>query len=80
MRLLNSANAPAIFVGDGLSDRYAVESADLVFAKNELARYCRDNSIEHTSYSDLEEVAAHLDRWLAAEMFVIEETKARVSA
>jgi 2-hydroxy-3-keto-5-methylthiopentenyl-1-phosphate phosphatase len=60
MRLLNPMNAPAIFVGDGLSDRYAVESADLVFAKNELARYCRANSIAHTEYSDLVDVATHL--------------------
>jgi len=80
MRLLNSTNAPAIFVGDGLSDQYAVASADLVFAKNELAHYCRENSIEHTLYSHLGDVAAHLDEWLAAGMFVIEETKARVSA
>jgi len=60
MRLLNPTNAPAIFVGDGLSDRYAVESADLVFAKKELARYCRANSIAHTEYYDLVDVATHL--------------------
>src|SRR2546425_1052833 len=80
MRLLNSTNAPAIFVGDGLSDRYVVESADLVFAKDQLADHCREHSIEHTSYGDLRDVAAHLDRWLAAGLFVIGETKARVSA
>jgi 2-hydroxy-3-keto-5-methylthiopentenyl-1-phosphate phosphatase len=39
MRLLNPGNAPALFAGDGLSDRYAVESASLVFAKNGLATY-----------------------------------------
>ena len=80
MRLLNPTNAPAIFVGDGLSDQYAVESADLVFAKYQLSGHCRKHSIEHTPYNDLGEVAAHLDRWLAARRFVIEETKARVSA
>lgn len=80
MRLLNSTNAPAVFVGDGLSDQYAVESGDLVFAKNELARYCRENSVKHTSYNDLGDVAAYLDRWLAAGMFLKEERKTRVSA
>ena len=60
MRLLNPLNALAVFVGDGLSDRYAVECADLVFAKNELARYCRANSIPHVEYESLTDVAAHL--------------------
>jgi 2-hydroxy-3-keto-5-methylthiopentenyl-1-phosphate phosphatase len=80
MRLLNKTNAPAIFVGDGLSDRYAVESADLVFAKDGLASFCAEHSIEHTSYRNLGDVAAHLDRWLAGRMFLREETPARVSA
>jgi len=80
MRLLNKTNAPAIFVGDGLSDRYAVESADLVFAKDGLASYCTAHSIEYTPYQNLGDVAAHLDRWLAGRMFLREETPARVSA
>jgi 2-hydroxy-3-keto-5-methylthiopentenyl-1-phosphate phosphatase len=80
MRLLNQTNAPAIFVGDGLSDRYAVESADLVFAKDGLAAFCTDHSIEHIPYQNLGDVAAHLDRWLGGRMFLREETQARVSA
>lgn len=70
MRLLNATNAPAIFVGDGLSDRYAVESADLVFAKDRLAAYCRERSIEHTPFNDLGEVVAHLERLLARPLFM----------
>ena len=80
MRLLTSPNARAIFVGDGLSDQYVAESADLVFAKKELACYCRENSIEHTSYNDLGGVAAHLERWLAGGMFRKEERKTQVTA
>lgn len=80
MRLLNPANAAAIFVGDGLSDQYAVESADLVFAKSGLAGYCRENSVEHVSYNTLEDVAEHLDRWLVARMFIESETEKRASA
>ena len=60
MRLLNPTGATAIFAGDGLSDRYAVENADLVFAKNELASYCRANSISHIEYENLTDVAANL--------------------
>ncbi len=80
MRLLNRTNAPALFVGDGLSDRYAVESATLVFAKNGLARYCREQSIEHVSYNNLEDVALYLDRWLAARAFMDDEMEERASA
>ncbi|HVS21300.1 MAG TPA: MtnX-like HAD-IB family phosphatase [Pyrinomonadaceae bacterium] len=61
MSLLNSANAPTIFVGDGLSDRYAAASADLVFAKKSLAAYCREQRIAHVAYDDLEDVAAYLE-------------------
>jgi 2-hydroxy-3-keto-5-methylthiopentenyl-1-phosphate phosphatase len=80
MRLLNKTNAPAIFVGDGFSDRYAVESADLVFAKDGLAEYCTEQSIEHTPYQNLGDVTAHIDRWLAGRVFLREETQDRVSA
>ena len=80
MRLLNPMNAPAIFVGDGLSDRYAVESADLVFAKTELARYCCANSIAHVEYGNLAEVSAHLERWLTAGASIVDQASDGVSA
>ena len=80
MRLLNPGNAATIFVGDGLSDRYAVESADLVFAKNELAGYCRANSIAHTEYTDLNDVAAQLKRNVASHAFVTNRSAKRVGA
>jgi 2-hydroxy-3-keto-5-methylthiopentenyl-1-phosphate phosphatase len=80
MRLLNKTNAPAIFVGDGFSDRYVVESADLVFAKDGLAEYCTDQSIQHIPFQSLGEVAAHIDRWLAGRMFLREEELDRASA
>ncbi len=80
MHLLNRTNAPALFVGDGLSDRYAAESADLVFAKNGLARYCRGQSIEHISYNNLEDVAVYLEGWLAARTFIDDEMEQRASA
>ena len=60
MRLLNRAGAPAIFVGDGLSDRYAAGSADIVFAKDSLAAYCREQAIEYVPFDELDEVAACL--------------------
>jgi 2,3-diketo-5-methylthio-1-phosphopentane phosphatase len=61
MSLLNSTAAPTIFVGDGLSDRYAAASADLVFAKHSLAAYCRQERIPYVAYDNLADVAAHLE-------------------
>lgn len=39
-----------VYLGDGLSDRGAARSADLVFAKGGLARYCAE---EHIPYTEL---------------------------
>jgi 2-hydroxy-3-keto-5-methylthiopentenyl-1-phosphate phosphatase len=80
MRLLNPTNAPALFVGDGLSDRYAVDSADLIFAKHGLATYCNENGIEYASFTDLNDVAAHLDRWVVSRAFLKDEIEERASA
>jgi 2,3-diketo-5-methylthio-1-phosphopentane phosphatase len=80
MRLLNRTNAPALFVGDGLSDRYAVDSANIVCAKNGLATYCNENGIDHAPFSDLNEVAAHLDSWVVSRSFLKDEIEERASA
>ena len=61
MRLLSRAGAQMIFVGDGLSDRYAAQAADLVFAKDSLATYCRQQSIEYVPFEGLAEIAAWLE-------------------
>jgi 2,3-diketo-5-methylthio-1-phosphopentane phosphatase len=66
MARLNRAGATTVFVGDGLSDRYAAGVADLVFAKGSLATYCREQEIEHVLYDGLGEVAAFLDEALRA--------------
>ena len=60
MRLLNRADAPCIFVGDGLSDRYAAAKADIVFAKDSLAAHCRKQAIGYVPFNELDEVAAFL--------------------
>jgi 2,3-diketo-5-methylthio-1-phosphopentane phosphatase len=67
MRLLNPGGAPSIFVGDGLSDKYAAQVADCVFAKKNLAAYCESAAIAYRAYENLAEVAAQLDALLYAE-------------
>jgi 2,3-diketo-5-methylthio-1-phosphopentane phosphatase len=45
-----------IYVGDGFSDRCGVEDADVVFAKGDLSRYCRQKGLEHIVYQDFSDV------------------------
>ncbi len=60
MSIENRFAAPAIFVGDGLSDRFAAQTADVVFAKQKLADFCLQNQIAHEKYDDLHQVADSL--------------------
>ncbi len=57
---LAGAGALRVFVGDGLSDRYAAGCADIVFAKGKLAEYCERASIPYTPYDTLAAVASCL--------------------
>ncbi len=49
-----------VFLGDGLSDRGAALNADLIFAKEGLARFCRDEKIPFITFSDFSEVQQEL--------------------
>ena len=53
-----------VFVGDGLSDRFAAQVAHVTFAKNKLLKFCREKEIKHLPYADFREIEA----WLAKEM------------
>lgn len=45
-----------VFLGDGLSDRGAARSADIVFARSGLARFCQDEGIPYKEFSNFLEV------------------------
>lgn len=45
IRRVRKKQQPVVFIGDGLSDRFAVEEADVVFAKHELLAYCRERGL-----------------------------------
>lgn len=61
MRLKNPLKLPTIFVGDGLSDRFAAQSAGVVFAKEKLAEFCEQKQIPHIKYFNLGQVAESLN-------------------
>jgi 2-hydroxy-3-keto-5-methylthiopentenyl-1-phosphate phosphatase len=67
MERLNTTGGPSVFVGDGLSDRYAAARADLVFAKGELAAYCDEQTIPYTPYESLATIAERLEHLLREE-------------
>jgi len=53
-----------IYIGDGFSDLCAVKQADLIFAKDDLADYLRQNSKDFIEYNNLEEVRVKLEKYI----------------
>ncbi|MDT7542065.1 MAG: 2-hydroxy-3-keto-5-methylthiopentenyl-phosphate phosphatase [Acidobacteriota bacterium] len=80
MNLLNPQDAVSVFVGDGLSDRYAAREADLVFAKKSLALFCREQSIAHTVYASLNDVATRLEEIVREPIRMSHEMEERARA
>lgn len=48
-----------VFIGDGHSDRDAAHHADLLFAKDHLAEYCRAEELPYQPYSTFEQICAY---------------------
>ncbi len=65
IRRLREGRQPVIFVGDGMSDRFAVEVADVVFAKRHLLAHCRENGIACHPFETFKDVQATLEKLLA---------------
>jgi 2-hydroxy-3-keto-5-methylthiopentenyl-1-phosphate phosphatase len=51
-----------VFVGDGSSDACVIGEADLIFAKNTLAKYCESLGQEFMPYVDFNDVVTYLKR------------------
>jgi 2-hydroxy-3-keto-5-methylthiopentenyl-1-phosphate phosphatase len=49
-----------VFIGDGLSDRFAVEAAEVVFAKKQLLAYCRERGIACLPFETFADIQAAL--------------------
>jgi 2-hydroxy-3-keto-5-methylthiopentenyl-1-phosphate phosphatase len=64
MRKLGRGRTPIIFVGDGLSDRFAVEEADIVFAKRQLLVYCHKQGIACRPFETFADIQAALTEML----------------
>lgn len=53
-----------VFAGDGSTDRYAAEVADIVFARRRLKLYCDKASIPYYPFEAFGPVTQQLERWL----------------
>ena len=53
-------NRTIVFVGDGLTDRCAMEGADVLYAKNSLAEYCGKRDLPYVLYANFADIADHL--------------------
>jgi 2-hydroxy-3-keto-5-methylthiopentenyl-1-phosphate phosphatase len=54
----------AVFAGDGSTDKYAAEVADIVFARKRLRSYCETSGIPHYPFETFAPVTEQLRRWL----------------
>lgn len=81
IRRLSRGRHPIIFVGDGLSDRFAVEQADLVFAKRQLLAFCREHKLPYQRFETFADVKQALTDLLgpdASERPRLKRRKSRV--
>ena len=53
---LNTSGDKVIFVGDGLSDRFAARIAHFTFAKGKLLDFCETNKIDYKPYSGFKDI------------------------
>jgi 2,3-diketo-5-methylthio-1-phosphopentane phosphatase len=54
-----------VYIGDGISDRCPVRYADIVFAKNDLIRYCQQENISYFEYANFADVRQRMETLIA---------------
>lgn len=69
IRRIRMKQQAVVFIGDGLSDRFAVEAADLVFAKHELLAYCRERGMACRPFETFGDVQKELAEMLESGSF-----------
>jgi hypothetical protein len=64
VRNLATDGRRSVFAGDGSTDKFAAEVADIVFARRRLKNYCEQSGIPHYPFEDFGPVTEQLRRWL----------------
>lgn len=78
IRQLRGHHWPLLYVGDGLSDRYAVGEADFVYARPTLLSFCREKGIPNRNFTTFEDVEYELTQWLGGDAPLQMDEAARV--
>jgi 2,3-diketo-5-methylthio-1-phosphopentane phosphatase len=60
---LSNGEKPVVLIGDGKSDACLAKSADIVFAKGSLIKYCEANNIPHIKFQTFADVLAKVRSW-----------------
>ncbi len=53
---------PVVYIGDGVSDRCAAQTADLIFARTDLARHLTEEGVAHVPFEDFDQVRRRLEQ------------------
>lgn len=61
MKELNAEGNTVVYVGDGYSDTCPAAKADVVFAKSDLYRYCKDNGISARHFNDFKDIISYIE-------------------
>lgn len=63
-RSLNASRGlSTVLIGDGRSDRCIAQSADYVFAKGSLQKYCESEGIIHTPFNSFDDILTVIRKW-----------------
>jgi 2,3-diketo-5-methylthio-1-phosphopentane phosphatase len=62
LRKLRKPGNRIVYIGDGKSDTCAVKEADIIFAKDYLAQYCKNEGIEFLPFTDFSAISKLLNR------------------
>lgn len=65
VRALAHPSRRTVFIGDGSTDRYAAEVADIVFARRRLKTYCTQSGVPFYPFETFEPVTEQFRRWLS---------------
>ncbi|MEI7916467.1 MAG: MtnX-like HAD-IB family phosphatase [Methylophilaceae bacterium] len=60
---LSGGEKPVVLIGDGKSDACLAKSADIVFAKGSLIKYCETNNIPHFKFQTFADVLTKVKTW-----------------